>query len=374
MKQQTLRQKIDSIIKDIQKNIYVKKTPYTETTPIKLGFSQSDFTKISYITEKRQNQLIENNVIKSKQFTKEERKKYFFHTSPHKLLSKFINIDADDLQTYANKLSQYIIDKKKIDLKAFEGSEIADIYNMSKHRFGESSCMQEKHKSYFEIYEHLPVKLYALIENGELLARCLVWTKSKDSFGKEDKQIYIDRIYSFGNDAISKIIYKKIILKIREMENLTKGQIINAYNVRHLPHIMGGKTFLPKNIQFKSYPPFSFVSIKNDMQIDDFNALPYMDTFMYSCGDFLQVDEDSDTRYKLNCTGGTYEEIEPLLCECCGAAIDEEEQIYCEDVQETRCEDCSRYSSADDRYYAEENVTYISGNIESYIHNDDIEN
>ena len=365
MKQQTLRQKIDSIIKDIQKNIYVKKNPYTETTPIKLGLSQSDFTKISYITEKRQNQLIENNVVKSKEFTKEQRKKYFYHTSPHKLLSKFINIDSDDLQAYANKLSQYIIEQKKIDLKAFKGADIATIYNTSAHRLGESSCMQEKHKSYFEIYEHLPVKLFALIENGELLARCLVWYNNKSN---GEKQIYIDRIYSFGNDAISKIMYKKIIFKIQEIENITKGEVINAYNIRHLPRIIDEKT------SFRSYPPFTFVSIQNDMQIDDFDALPYMDTFMYSCGDYLQVDEDSDTRYKLNCTGGTFEEIEQTYCDCCGASIDEDSQYWCEDVQETRCEDCSRYSSADDVYYSEENVTYIAGNVESYIHNDDIRN
>ena len=87
----------------------------------------------------------------------------------------------------------------------------------------------------------------------------------------------------------------------------------------------------------------------------------------------MQTDSDSDTRYQFNCTGGTYEEIEQNYCECCGEPMEEDEQYWCEDVQETRCEECARYSDVDDVYYSEENVTYISGNIESYVHNDDIQ-
>ena len=362
MKQTTLKQKIDYIILELIKQGYTKKD-YSETTPIKLGLSQSDFTKISYITEKRQNQLIQNNVVKSKQFTKEQRKKYFYHTSPAKLLKKFVDIDAsncDDLQPYADKLSEYIIEQKKIDLKAFEGSEIADIYNMSEHRFGEKSCMQQKHKSYFEIYEHLPVKLYAIIENGELLARCLVWHKIYDN---KDKKIYIDRIYSFGYDALTKIIYRKMIYKILKIEK-PQSEIIHAFNCRHLQF---------DGVQFRSSPPFSFVTIENGMEIDDYDALPYMDTFQYSCGEHLEIDKNGDTRYHLNCTGGTYEEIEHIYCDCCGASIDEDYQVYCEDVDETRCDDCSQWSEIDDCYYAEENAVYIAGNVNSFVHNDDIQ-
>jgi len=362
MKKQTLKQKIDSIILELTNQGYTKK-PYSETTPIKLGISQSDFTKISYITEKRQNELIKNNVVKSKKFTKENRKKYFYHTSASKLLKKFVNIDSDDLQPYADKLSQYIIEQKKIDLKAFEGSEIAEIYNMSQHRFGEKSCMQEKHKSYFEIYEHLPVKLYALIENDELLARCLVWYNKRND---KEKQIYIDRIYSFGNDEITKIMYKKIIFKIREIEKQSQDTQINAYNCRNL--------IWEPNTNYCCHPTFNYIKFVNEIEIDELEAVPYLDTFQYSCGNYLQTDKDSDTRYQLNCTGGTYEDVEQIVCECCGASIDEDYEIFCEDVHETRCEDCSRWSSVDDVFYAEENVTYIDGNIESYVHNDDIRN
>jgi len=358
MKKQTLKQKIDSIIKDITKQYFKKE--YSEFTPIKLGLSQSDFTKISYITEKRQNELIKNNIVDSKQFTKEQRKKYFYHTSPAKLLKKFVDID-DEVQPYAEKLTQYIIEQQKIDLKVYEGSEIAQIYTMKNHRFGGKSCMQEKHKSYFEIYEHLPVKLYAIIENEELIARCLVWYKNKSN---GEKQIYIDRIYTYGNDDTSIIIYKKIINEIAKIENV-KGKLIHAYNCRNFKRSTNGI--------WSSSPPFDFVPIKDNILIDELNAVPYMDTFQYSCGSFLQVDLDSDTIFRLNCTGGTYEEIEQTFCDCCGTPMEEDEQFWCEDVQETRCVECARYSDVDDVYYAEENVTYISGNIESYVHNDDIQ-
>ena len=98
-----------------------------------------------------------------------------------------------------------------------------------------------------------------------------------------------------------------------------------------------------------------------------------MDTFQYSCGNHLEYDSNSDTKYQLNCTGGTYEEVTQNFCDNCGASIEEDEEYYCEDVDETRCESCCTYSEVDDTYYAEENVTYIGGNVESYVHNRDIE-
>ena len=61
-----------------------------------------------------------------------------------------------------------------------------------------------------------------------------------------------------------------------------------------------------------------------------------MDTFSFSCGEYLQTDKDSDTKFELNCTGGTYEDVEQKCCDCCGADICEDYEYWVEDEQETR--------------------------------------
>ena len=55
-------------IQDIEK-LDFKRKQYNTKTPIKLGFSQSDFRKVSYITEKKQNELIEHKQKENKTFT-----------------------------------------------------------------------------------------------------------------------------------------------------------------------------------------------------------------------------------------------------------------------------------------------------------------
>ena len=99
-----------------------------------------------------------------------------------------------------------------------------------------------------------------------------------------------------------------------------------------------------------------------------------MDTYKYLDADglYLYRAEDADADKILDCTDGGFTDYEARVCECCGARIDEDEDRYCEDVEETRCSDCAVWSDTDNCYYAEENCTYIRGNIDSYVHNADI--
>ena len=76
----SINQLFKKAIQDIEKIGYNKKQ-YNTATPIKLGFSQSDFRKVSYITEKKQNELLEYKQKENKIFTLEQRKKYFYHTT-----------------------------------------------------------------------------------------------------------------------------------------------------------------------------------------------------------------------------------------------------------------------------------------------------
>ena len=363
----SVNQLLKIAIKDIESLGY-KKKQYSENTPIKLGFSQSDFTKVSYITEKRQNDLIFNHVIDTKVFTKENRKKYFYHTTIEKLINKYFKDVVSDCyksQEIIQQLKKHLFDLKKLDLKIYEGSEMATIYSSDANAISSMSCMQGKPQSYFEIFSDLPVKMYAIIEGGILYARCLVWEVNRSYWAKS--KIYIDRIYTYAhNEPLSNHIYKRMIQQIMRMNKIDKSEKIHAYNFRHINS---------DDLKGFSYCPFNEVHFKS-MSLDDFNHFPYMDTFQYGndYDDLLSIDQEDSSSHLLDSTSGGYSEVDSFSCECCGAEMTEDEQIYCEDVTETRCEDCVRYSEVDGSYYAEENCTYIGGNVNSYVHNRDINN
>lgn len=354
-------------IKDIE-SLGFNRKEYNTATPIKLGFSQSDFRKVSYITEKKQNELLEYKQKQNKIFTKEERKKFFYHTTIEKLVNKFFSDAVSDnykCQEIIEQLKKYLFDLKKLDLKIFEGNDIATIYASESNEIGSMSCMQGKPIEYFEIYNDLPVKLYTIFENGTLYARCLVWEVKRSYWDKP--KIYIDRIYTYAhNEPLSNHIYKRMIEAIMKANKIDKSETIHAYNFRHINS---------DDINGRSYCPFNEVYFKS-MCLTDFDSFPYMDTFQYGndSDDCLSFDKEDSSSHFFDSTSGSYSEVEQITCECCGASIDEDEQNYCEDVSETRCDDCARYSEVDGCYYAEENVTYIGGNIESYVHEDDIRN
>jgi len=354
-------------IKDIE-SLGFKKKQYNTATPIKLGFSQSDFRKVSYITEKKQNELLEYKQKESKTFTKEERKKYFYHTTIEKLVNKyFTDVVSDNYkcQEIIEQLKKHLFDLKKLDLKVFEGNDIPTIYSSESHKLGTMSCMQGKPIKYFEIYKDLPVKLYTIIENGTLYARCLVWQVTRSYWDKP--KIYIDRIYTYAhNEPLSNHIYKRMIQAIMKAKKIDKSEIIYAFNFRHINS---------DDLNGRSFCPFNQVYLKT-MSLGDFEHFPYMDTFQYGSDsdDCFSFSKDDDSTHLLDSTSGGFSEVEQITCECCGYDMHEDEQMYCEDVSETRCQDCARYSEVDGAYYAEENCTYIGGNVNSYVHNNDIQN
>ncbi len=354
-------------IKDIE-SLGFNSKEYNTATPIKLGFSQSDFRKVSYITEKKQNELLEYKQKENKTFTKEERKKFFYHTTIEKLVNKYFTDAVSDnykCQEIIEQLKKHLFDLKKLDLKIFEGNDIATIYSSEANAIGSMSCMQGKPSGYFEIYKDLPVKLYTILENGTLYARCLVWQVSRSYWAKP--KIYIDRIYTHAhNEPLSNHIYKRMIQEIMRINKIDKSEQIHAYNFKHINS---------DDLNGRSYCPFNEVYFKS-MSLTDFDSFPYMDTFQYGndSDDLLSIDKEDSSTHFFDCTSGSYSDVEQITCECCGASISEDEQNYCEDTSETRCDDCTRYSEVDGCYYAEENCTYIGGNVNSYVHNNDIQN
>ena len=342
--------------------LHLTKKQYSERTPIKLGLSQDDFTKVSYTTEKRQNELISNNILTSKNYTKEQRKKYFYHTSLNKILAKFYyNFEmcfneSNEVRKIVLELEKDLFDFRKIKLVCLTGKDITTIYSQTNERLRSMSCMQGKFKGYFRIFELLPqANLYALIFNGECYARCLVW--------KQNNRMFIDRIYTYAhNNPISLHIYERFIEQIyKANKSKLDSTTIRAFNI----HQTNLKGFSSPNIG----------DLIATQSFDDVVNFPYMDTFMYmdKSRGALSTCNDEDFNLHLNQTNGGFEEVF-TECPCCGRQMDEEEQCYDDHNDEYICESCAVWSDVDECYYNGEECTYIDGNVNSWVHDNDIRN
>ena len=377
MKNLTINQKVQETLANLKTIKAFNKYCYTDKkksdkTPLYIARSTTDANKISYITRQKINALKEH--IDGFKFTasKEIRNKYFFHTSPAKLLQKFINEDIkwNDVPEngYLKDLERFIYNdvtkSNKIELKCYTGVDIGLKYNTTDHEII-GSCMQEKPTKYFELYENFEdkLKLYTIERDGTMIARALLWSVTY----ADNEHKYLDRIYTNTDDnQLKKNLYNDFFLKVVKAENYP---ISRLYNANHLNYECKElKEYIENtNRNLRTYP--SFDDIVSGTDLNDLDYFPYMDTFQYvtQYGD-LNTDEGVK---KLNCTCGEYTDTSKT-CECCGCDIDEDNTFYTEDTGEERCEDCVRWSNVDDVYYSEENVTYIGGNVESYVCNDDI--
>ena len=347
---------INTIFKYYKKHHSSDAIAYHDTTPIYISYSRSEAGKISYITERKLKSLREH--VDDFKINNENRKKYFFHTTPLKFFRKFYNVDGCgyDYETKVAHLEYILGGWDKMNLTKVAPQDIPQLYQDA-NVIG--SCMSDKPLSYFEIYTKLiSGGGYSIELGGDIIGRFLYYTRSIGG----TQQMYIDRIYlNTDNNNLKDLIYQKIYNHfINSFDN------IKGYNVSHL-----SSQYREKSNKI-SYGGFPYIEVSCDCSELDF--YPYMDTYKYLDRDgiYLYKDEDRDADKILDCTDGRYNEHEKRCCECCGAELYEEDEIFCEDVDETRCESCAVWSEADNAYYAEENCTYISGNVESYVHNDDI--
>ena len=378
MKNLTINQKVQETIANLKTIKAFNSYCYTEKkksdkTPLYIARSTTDKNKISYITREKINAL--KSYLKDFNFTasQEIRKKYFFHTSPAKLLQKFINeeIKWNDvpengyLQDLERHIYNNVSNSNKLELKSYTGTDIALKYNTTDHEII-GSCMQEKPTKYFELYEHFEdkLKLYTIERNGTLIARALLWSVSY----ADNEHIFLDRIYLNTDDnELKRNLYNDFLLKVVKAEG---KNILRLYNANHLNYECKKLKEYIENTDnsLRTYPSFS--DVEADTDLNDLDYYPYMDTFKHvtECGG-LNADEEGIKQ--LDCTGGGYTDTSKF-CECCGTPIDEDNTFYTEDTGEERCEDCVRWSEVDNSHYAEENCTYIGGNVDSYVHNDDI--
>lgn len=355
-KHKETKKAIKSVLKYLKKNHSSDAIAYNERTPIYISYSRSEAGKISYITERKLKALREH--VEGFKINNETRKKHFFHTTPLKFFRKFYSVDACGYE-YEEKIADLAVILFGWDNMNLTKVAPVDIPQLYKDADVVGSCMSDKPLEYFEIYTKLQSGGgYAVELGGEIVGRFLYYTQNRGG----NKYIYIDRIYlNTDNNTLKSKIYEQIYSRFVKSYDIVQG-----YNVTHLSNEYKSKA---RGI---NYGAFAYIELTEDCS--DLDKYPYMDTYKYldSNGEYLYRDGDSDADKILDCTGGSYTDHEHRECECCGASIDEDDEIWCEDVGETRCRDCAVWSDVDSCYYSEENTTYISGNVDSYVHNDDI--
>ena len=365
MKNSTINQAVKKAIKDLKKLNYTP-SEWSERTPIYIDRSRTDSNKISYITTKKRKELqkfVDGFKFDTKNAT---RKKYFFHTSPSKLLQKFficaLRFNDPETSKVLQSLTQRLYNAQNINarFKAHKADEIPSIYNSSNHSIV-GSCMQEKPSSFFELYTCFPdnVKLYANYSNdGTLIARALLWF--------EGSSFYLDRIYVNTDDNdLKPDLYADFYNKVKKAEGLKK---LNAYNKRHITE--SSFTTDEQMNGCNSYSPINYLSPSRC--IDDLDKYPYMDTFQFidDCGNL--TDDEEDHTKKLTETDGNYEDSRRCECENCGYETDREDLVYVECENMEVCCDCAVYSEADGVSYLADNCTWIDGNVQSFVLNSDI--
>ena len=150
-----------------------------------------------------------------------------------------------------------------------------------------------------------------------------------------------------------------MIKSICKSEKIDTNNRIHAYNIQRT------------NLYGYSSP--NFYDVRLDYDADEFECFPYMDTFQFLNNDMQTIchEQNGDETHILKCTSGGYEEGD-TNCECCGDRIERDEEYYCEESNETICQNCVEWSEVDGMHYRHDLVTFVGGNVNSYVLNSEI--
>ena len=142
------------------------------------------------------------------------------------------NYSDKDIEEFVNNFKA-TWDKiyKNREVKIVTGDEILYWYDERNYKYDYgtlgNSCMRGKEKnSFMEFYAKNPdkISLVVVIEDGELIARALLWKLDKS----EDNKIeyYLDRIYS-SSDSVNNYLLNWVY---RNFENVSLESYTNSYN------------------------------------------------------------------------------------------------------------------------------------------------
>ena len=360
--------------------------------------------KISYIKKDKIQKLAEHASVKiTDKPTAEQREKYFNACSLEKFANHFFNkepltpSELEDFNTIvenakeeANALlpkSFYVLDAEHIpqiynhkhsndsNNNPFNIGKIKGLF-IGKHNDINSSCMQGKRKSYFEIYNDIDadkntLKMAILTQNNEIVARALIWIdKPTNEIDRRKKlpnsKVFIDRIYTktqTHKTATQTQLYKEVhsyfnietATDEKVTDSKTYTRYANGFNWYHV------KESLNTDKEVTDVVASTYIRFEVFTNTDNYDYYPYLDTLQFfdTYNQSLSSDQDGDIcdMIKLDSTCGEGNNMS-RECEQCGSEMDEDYSQYIETTEQEVCEDCSVWCDDREESILEDDAVY----------------
>lgn len=365
--------------------------------------------KISYIKKEKILKLIEHANTTITHPTTEQRNKYFNACTLRKFANNYFvtdGISAEQLQQFNNIVTEATAAANLLlpkTLHVLDAEHIPQIYNFKynnssnnePYNIGKieglhikeksdinSSCMQGKPLSYFEIYNDIntdasTLKIAILTQGSEIVARSLVWIDKPEADIDRRKKtqpndIFIDRIYTKTQDHRAETqtqlfnqVHKYFNVNTITPDNDIKfAPCFNWYDIRT-------KVIAEQNTNkdiFGNNSPYFDIEVNSD----SYSYYPYADTFHHfnTYNQTLSNDESSDSDIlRLNNVSGEASE-NTRCCDDCGSDTHEDEGSYIDD--DFICNDCSIWCDDREESIRESDAIY-NNHSGQYHHRDDLD-
>lgn len=276
-------------------------------------------------------------------------------TKPARLFSvlRIVNLlSMSEVDQFSRLLS-----KRDEAAKVLECVNVAEIYAL-KHvqnygvNYLERSCMNDEKigdaAARFRLYQAAKCSIIYIMANDELSARAVVWHGlSFDGL----KISFVDRLYYSHN---------------YEAGLLTEYARAKGYYIR------GGAQYSSAGEleEVGAFAPDGSALYSSKIKgmrvfvegLNNLGEYPYLDSFRYSAGEYLQPSSDG-AEYEYTCTGGGRDEIARMSCDNCG---DPCQHVYSvltsRRCYQSWCQDCRDNAAT----YAENRDEYICDNNQDY--------
>ena len=312
----------------------IDKEDLQESTINYISISDSDVTKISYLTEDRIKKVEESS--NNDYWTTSIR----FHCKPGSFVGKmFKNISPKEVEKFSN-LFKAFSSKKEFKFEVVKGEDIKKYYNENyyQNQSGSigSSCMKySKCQNYFDIYiknDNISMLIMKSPVGGAIIGRALLWDFICECGECVDVKKVMDRIYTTHDDEYS-VFFKKwadkngYIYKTNQNWSSTLQFDSNCITTEHK---FGDKVDLEEIDRYPYLDTFKWLDLKSSIL---YNHRP--DYFI----------NNMDTFRLLTSSDGRYTDIDHIKFDNINRDWDYSGNLVCYDGE--------NYTSSDNCYYCE---------------------
>jgi hypothetical protein len=309
---------LDLVLEQIKDNSEVARLLLKKRHPIEnlvdkhinyISISNSDKTKISYLTPERSQNII-NSITDGKESYELWSSSRRFHVKPGAFISKlFKDISPKEVENFS-QLFRNVQTKITSTFKVVSGSDILDYYHyesyLSESGSLGSSCMKyDSCQDYLNLYVNNSDKISMLImvdNNSKLIGRALLWSN-------DDVKI-MDRIYTIDDESYQ--------------YHFKKWADDNGYWYKK-------EQKWNNTLFFESKGKTIYKEISFELKSFKFGYYPYMDTFKFlntNDGVISNIPKTIDDRTLLSTDGSTYGHDHLTMCQKSKLFYNYDDTIY----------------------------------------------